>query len=443
MTYDNTDNNDDGTVEADIDNQSVSTEQINSEYRIEQSDGESELRSVVENATYGDKVVLPPQYNVTLSQTLTIPSGVMVVGSAKEQNGQPTLTKGFNGALVEYNDWVTLKNIHLDGNRGSGYTGDGLAYETKNTRECLFETVAVENCEGAALNTNEFFLCTVRNTQLINSGVGIRQEGTQHGPHTLWSRVYVFNNDGAGIKSNWFMDRNAWVKCYIDGNGGAGIDVSDSNSGIGWASPLIGTTIQRNDGPAILTDDQSVSLKISEGSILSNNLSNPDGSLTTPVGEVHSETGAQINGTVAGVVGDIRTYGSHPPAHLTVTGNAGDIDDTDIFLSAVDSDKVGNINVRGATVLDPISRAVNNGNGEPVYGVSGSATRSGDGSATTFSIINGSLSTLINSAQVTPASPDANGDFHIDVLGGRVDIIYETAPPSGTDNLAWEYIARF
>jgi len=34
MTYDNTDNNDDGTVEADIDNQSVSTEQLNTRIRF-------------------------------------------------------------------------------------------------------------------------------------------------------------------------------------------------------------------------------------------------------------------------------------------------------------------------------------------------------------------------------------------------------------------------
>jgi len=69
---------------------------------------------------------------------------------------------------------------------------------------------------------------------------------------------------------------------------------------------------------------------------------------------------------------------------------------------------------------------------------SGTATFSGDGSTTQFSIEHGLVSTP-NKVQVTAMSSDAAGDFYVTADATYIYVNYKTAPPSGTDNvkLSW------
>ena len=70
---------------------------------------------------------------------------------------------------------------------------------------------------------------------------------------------------------------------------------------------------------------------------------------------------------------------------------------------------------------------------------SGKAVFSGDGSTTQFSIAHGLVSTP-NKVIVTPCSADASGSFYVTVDDTYIYVNYNTAPPSGTDNvcLYWE-----
>ena len=65
---------------------------------------------------------------------------------------------------------------------------------------------------------------------------------------------------------------------------------------------------------------------------------------------------------------------------------------------------------------------------------SGTATFSGDGSTTQFSIEHGLVSTP-SKVQVTPMTEDASGDFYVTADDTYIYINYKTAPPSGTDNV--------
>jgi len=65
---------------------------------------------------------------------------------------------------------------------------------------------------------------------------------------------------------------------------------------------------------------------------------------------------------------------------------------------------------------------------------SGTATFSGDGSTTQFSIEHGLVSTP-SKVQVTPMSEDASGDFYVTADATYIYVNYKTAPPSGTDNI--------
>lgn len=70
-----------------------------------------------------------------------------------------------------------------------------------------------------------------------------------------------------------------------------------------------------------------------------------------------------------------------------------------------------------------------------------SATASGDGSSTSFTITH-SLGSLPASVTVTPTSEDAMADHYLsNITDSDVTITYAGAPPSGTDNLSWNLTA--
>ena len=72
---------------------------------------------------------------------------------------------------------------------------------------------------------------------------------------------------------------------------------------------------------------------------------------------------------------------------------------------------------------------------------SGTATFSGDGSTTQFSIEHGLVSTP-SKIQVTAMSSDAAGDFYVTADATYIYVNYKTAPPSGTDNVKISFYAE-
>jgi len=71
----------------------------------------------------------------------------------------------------------------------------------------------------------------------------------------------------------------------------------------------------------------------------------------------------------------------------------------------------------------------------------GTATFSGDGSTTQFSIEHGLVSTP-SKVQVTAMSEDASGDFYVTADATYIYVNYKTAPPSGTDNIKLSWSAE-
>ena len=107
------------------------------------------------------------------------------------------------------------------------------------------------------------------------------------------------------------------------------------------------------------------------------------------------------------------------------------VDCSDVLIERGHVDDATKVNVlSGITFRDVINYLTKN---------SGTATFSGDGTTTQFSIAHGLVSTP-SKVLVTPMSSDAVGDFWIDVDDTYIYVNYKTAPPSGTDNivLGWE-----
>ena len=72
---------------------------------------------------------------------------------------------------------------------------------------------------------------------------------------------------------------------------------------------------------------------------------------------------------------------------------------------------------------------------------SGTATFSGDGATTQFSIAHGLVSTPTK-VLVTPMTADAASDFYVTADDTNIYINYKSAPPSGTDNLKFSWFAE-
>lgn len=75
---------------------------------------------------------------------------------------------------------------------------------------------------------------------------------------------------------------------------------------------------------------------------------------------------------------------------------------------------------------------------------SDTATASGDGAATVFTVTHtlGQAPTVVD---ITPTSADAAGDFHVSNkdaggTGDTIELTYAAAPAAGTDNLTWDII---
>lgn len=79
------------------------------------------------------------------------------------------------------------------------------------------------------------------------------------------------------------------------------------------------------------------------------------------------------------------------------------------------------------------------GSGSNFNSLSGSTTRSGDASTTVFTIAHGA-GTTPTYASVVPSSTDAFGDFTVDVDATNITITYQSAPPTGTNNLEFFWI---
>ena len=72
---------------------------------------------------------------------------------------------------------------------------------------------------------------------------------------------------------------------------------------------------------------------------------------------------------------------------------------------------------------------------------SGTATFSGDGTTTQFSIAHGLVSAPTK-VLVTPMTADAASDFYVTADDTNIYINYKSAPPSGTDNLKFSWYAE-
>ncbi|RLF92637.1 hypothetical protein DRN52_07670, partial [Thermococci archaeon] len=113
----------------------------------------------------------------------------------------------------------------------------------------------------------------------------------------------------------------------------------------------------------------------------------------------------------------------------------GDYTDYNFFvLNRFESDVTNPITIVGANSKEKLNFGYTTEN-------SGTATFSGDGTTTQFSIAHGLISTPTK-VLVTPMTADAASDFYVTADDTNIYINYKSAPPSGTDNLKFSWYAE-
>lgn len=94
------------------------------------------------------------------------------------------------------------------------------------------------------------------------------------------------------------------------------------------------------------------------------------------------------------------------------------------------------------TITDKSSGNQHNPDDFANHVVNDTATASGDGTATTFSLSH-SLGSTPSVVSVTPTSADANGTFYVSSkTSTTIDVTYASAPASGTSNLTFDLMTR-
>jgi len=115
------------------------------------------------------------------------------------------------------------------------------------------------------------------------------------------------------------------------------------------------------------------------------------------------------------------------------------------FIDAINSDGDTAIKILGVTTFFKCNISDNDIRGYANEGAktenSGTATFSGDGTTTQFSIAHGLVSAPTK-VQVTPMTADAASDFYVTADDTNIYINYKSAPPSGTDNLKFSWFAE-
>lgn len=148
------------------------------------------------------------------------------------------------------------------------------------------------------------------------------------------------------------------------------------------------------------------------------------------------------NGTIGFTTGGLSTHAMF----IDKTGKVGIGDTTPVSALTVGSGDLFQVNSSGQIVkydnATPASGQILVGNGTKLAlkTIAGSATKSGDGATTTFTIAHGLGSTPVY-FNVVPKNAASAGISYMTADGTNITIVYTVAPASGTNNLSYTFIA--
>lgn len=177
---------------------------------------------------------------VTLTSTLSIPSGVKLFGAGQAL----TITQG-NGAnlgeLVTIADSANVLECVLDGNRANNADNPNfVTLRVGNSNDCVVERNIVKNCCGSGIAVNNGLRASIRKNVIFNFhdfGVAAFGNNAEHAHliednwmHTVgWAGIILQSSDRAKILNNR-------IKGQVIGGRDARLNVNLSGTTVTWVS---------------------------------------------------------------------------------------------------------------------------------------------------------------------------------------------------------------
>jgi len=358
--------------------------------------------------------------------------------------------------LLKCSDTI-IENIHLDGDRIA--IDGGFDVHIKNVYAQNNEAVVLEPAPGIDSRVNE---------QITIEGGRVKVFAIQKNYNVTIKNVVctgfdqggrVFRIDGNSNNEDFLLKNNIFDENGVNGNSMIAIDCQIDDAVIEGnyfvdrrstkyqqaltlsASPrVINNSILGSNKIAIQAQSQSIDLEVLGNKVFD---SNAEGILVRDYDEsvirdnyvknaggkgisLDDDVGGRVN---YNVVENNKVLNSALDGITTQGGNNNIIKDNDV------RNNNPNIDANGADDVVKSNRGY-------VTEDRGSATQSGDGTTTVFSISH-NLDELPSYVSVEASSEDASTDFYVsDKTSSSIEITYANAPNDGTDNLSWEWEAE-
>lgn len=279
---------------------------------------------------------------------------------------------------------------------------------------------------------------TTSNNNYFSSYIDIKAISTPNSPNSGVGRIFYNTSD-----SKLYLKKSNGTLVEL-GGGGAGTVTSASNigSGSGWFKTLSGTDLQFKSLIAgstklsVTSNANDLTLDVAEANLTLSNIGGTIGN--SKISDLAYSKLTSVPSTFA--------PSAHATSHKSGGSDAIKLDElaatTDITTLNATTSAHGllpKLDNNAAHYLNGVGGwATPAGTGSSAVG--GTSTQSGDASTKVFTIAHG-LGALPDGAIVNHSSIDALGDFQTDVDATNITITYQVAPPSGTNNLSWIWMA--
>jgi len=375
-----------------------------------------------------------------------------------------TLSDNVNDSVIKSEEavsYVHILNGEINGNKAKQNAGHGISLN--GAIGCIIENTIVRNCYryGIHLYNNPYYCKIINNlvTGCGGSGIAIPTSTSSVVAFNLASGnggdgidAYKLNNVkiiGNTLSNNSLLGIGIYsesvdveiIANWAYGNGQDGIRLTafESTASFPPRYIIISDNIARNSGWS------GIRVMGGEDIIISNNICYNNGQAQS------GEAGIKIidakydstvfNASRISIIGnrcfDNQTTKTQEYGILVNNPNGGTVYVTELISNVVVGNKTAGISHASGTVY--------RNNLKYNYGYytekSGTATFSGDGTTTQFSIKHSLVSTP-SKVQVTAMSEDASGDFYVTADATYIYVNYKTAPPSGTDNVKLSWYAE-
>jgi hypothetical protein len=386
------------------------------------------IQSAINALTNGGKIFIKTG-EYLISSTLTPKPNILIEGETSAL-GTPTskliLARNANVDMFYVSGDVEkwgLRNLLLHGNKVYNSAGNGVVatHTTWVAANLVFDNVAITSFAENGSSLTNISGNWIKNCRITSNGkLGI----DLHCDDSFVQNSFVGGNGYSAISihgsKNIISNSNFWD------NGDLGTGDSQYTIGVYMPYTIIeGNVIEGGYGGNIIIGS-------TRDNVVSNNFISNAGDSTNP-----NRYGIVLYNAYRNIIvgNKIQDYRSPQYQKYAIYGS-GTVTDNIIVGNEV-SQNIGTPMISGVSATTNI---IKNNNGYLTEN-SGTATFSGNGSQTTFTIAHG-LAGTPKVAVVTAGSSDAKGDFYVTYDATNIYVTYATAPPSGTNNVVLRWYAE-